>query len=110
MSEEQPRRTQARTAERERRRSRQDRQQSLARIAPFILVAILALAGLGLIVYGNTATSGGVGPRLQVDRDQIDLGNRKFDAPVRAAFNVKNAGDNPLTLGVPKLVTAVEGC
>ncbi|OGO37030.1 MAG: hypothetical protein A2Z03_11335 [Chloroflexi bacterium RBG_16_56_8] len=109
---EQTRKTQARMAERERRRQQQEQKEKLFKVIPFGIIAILVLVGVGLIVYGNMASpiAGGIGPRLEVDRDQIDLGTRKFDQPVRATFKVKNAGDNTLNLSVPKLVTAVEGC
>ena len=109
------RKTQARIAERERRRKQGEQRQKLFKIVPLVLIAILAVVGVGYTVYTRTAkphpaNPGVIGPRLEVDREQLDLGNRKLNEPVRAAFNIKNVGDDTLNLGVPKLVTALEGC
>jgi len=49
-------------------------------------------------------------PRLQVDREKIDLGNRIFNQSVRAMFNVKNVGDGTLKLDAPRVATVLEGC
>ena len=76
---------------------------------PFALVGVLVLVGTGLIVYAAQST-GGVGPRLQVDREQVDLGDQHFNTVVRASFKITNAGDRPLSVSAPKTATAVEGC
>jgi hypothetical protein len=110
------RKTQARLAHRERRRKQAEQKQKLLTIIPLTLVAILAVVGIGYAVYTSVvkspraANAGVVGPRLGVDREQLDLGDRQLNVPVRASFNVKNAGDDTLNLVVPQMVTAIEGC
>ncbi len=114
MAEASPRKTQARVAERERRRQQEERNKKL-KIAIPVVVGIIAVLALGYSLFtqakpARPANAGVVGPRLQVDQEKIDLGRRVFNQPVRGAFNLKNVGDDTLKLGVPKLVTALEGC
>ena len=107
---------QARVAERERRRKEREQRQKLFKIVPLVIVAIIAVIGVGFTVYTNVAkpprpaNAGVIGPRMEVDREQLDLGNRKLNEQVRAAFTIKNSGDDTLNLGVPQSVTALEGC
>ncbi len=116
MSETPMRKTEARLAYRERRRKREEQKGKLLKIVPLALVAILAVVGVGYAVYTSVAkppraaNAGVVGPRLEVDREQLDLGDRKLNVPVRALFNLKNVGDDSLNLVVPQTVTALEGC
>lgn len=116
MSEQPIRKTQARLAYRERRRQREEQKHKLLKIVPLALVAILAAVGIGYVIYTSAAklprpaNAGAVGPRLQVDQELLDLGNRKLNVPIRASFNVKNVGDDTLNLVVPQVVTALEGC
>lgn len=113
---EQMRRTQARTLERERRRKEQGRQDKLRTTIPLVVIAIAAVVGLSYFVYTRTvkpprpANAGIIGPKLEVDKEQLDLGNRPLNVAVRAQFTVKNTGDDTLKLDVPKMVTALEGC
>lgn len=110
------RRTQARIAERERRRKQQNRQDNMRRTIPLVVIAIAAVVGLSYFVSTSVvkpprpANAGIVGPKLEVDRTDLDLGNRKLNDPVRAQFTVKNSGDDTLNLAVPKYVNAIEGC
>lgn len=116
MAEQPIRRTQARVAERERRRRKEEQKGKLLKIVPLTLVAILAIVGVGYTVYTKTvkppraANAGVIGPRVQVDQEMLDLGNRPLNVPIRAQFNVKNSGDDTLNLVVPQVVTALEGC
>ncbi len=108
------RKTQARAAQREQQRKKQETRERLRGMLPFVLVGILALAGALLIAYGALAGSpdiqGKNGPRLAVDQDSIDIGDQHFDTTVRATVTLTNKGDGTLKLDVPKLATAVEGC
>ncbi len=108
------RKTQVRSAERERRRKEREARARLWRTIPLVLVALLALLGFGMIAYGALNPSpdiqGKQGPRVQVDQETVDLGDEHFGTTVRATFKVTNAGDGTLRLDVPKIATVVEGC
>lgn len=73
------------------------------------LSALLICGGLGYYAYVYLPF-GGNGPRLQVDPDQLDLGDQHLDYVARASFEVKNTGDRPLNLEIPKTATTLEGC
>jgi len=112
MSDQPMRKTQARTAERERQRAKQRQKENLMRLIP---IGALVLFVITAVVYvfstqSNANTTGVNGPRLQVDHEKLELGKQIFDRPIRAAFNVKNVGDGTLKLDVPKIVNALEGC
>ncbi len=111
---EQVRRTQARAAERERRRQQRETRARLWKIIPLVLVGLMALSGAGMIAYGALNPSpdiqGKQGPRVQVDQETVDLGDQHFGTTVRATFKVTNAGDGTLKLDVPRIATVAEGC
>ena len=114
MAENSTRKTQARIAERERRRQQEERIQTLKTVVP-VLAGIILLLAVGyslftVITKPATLNPGVVGPRLQVDRDKIDLGKQPLGKTVRAVFNLKNTGDGTLTLSVPRTVTLLQGC
>lgn len=78
----------------------------------------VTLGALGLLAVGAAAfwglsgtpdTSGGT-PRLVVDRTEIDLGYRRFDTPVRAAFTLTNTGTGMLRLREAPPVILRAGC
>jgi len=50
------------------------------------------------------------GPRLLVDRQEIDFGQVRFDKFVQARFRLKNVGDRALQIATGPRVEAVEGC
>jgi hypothetical protein len=107
------RKTESRVAERERRRKEREAKARLWKTLPLLAIAILALLGAGIIAYGTFAqpnVSGANGPRLQVDREQVDLGDQHFGTTVRATFKVTNTGDGMLNLNVAKIATVVQGC
>lgn len=111
MSNQPIRRTQARLAARERLRVQQQRNTRMKQLIPFALGGIVLLFVVFVALTTINQTTGGViGARIQIDRDEIDLGNQPFDRTVRAMFTVKNVGDGTLKLEAPRLVTALEGC
>ncbi len=58
----------------------------------------------------SPAQTGSNGPRLAVDRAEVDEGKVKLDTPIRTTFRLSNAGNQPLQiLGEPQ-VELVEGC
>jgi hypothetical protein len=74
------------------------------------------LVGLGTwFVYPNPSLLGAAvpyqgGPRLAVDREEIDFGTVRFGKMVQARFRLKNVGDQPLQIATAPRVEAVEGC
>jgi hypothetical protein len=55
------------------------------------------------------AASGGT-PRLSVDREVVDLGYLRFEAPARVVFLLSNTGDGPLKLADVPRVKVLKGC
>jgi hypothetical protein len=49
-------------------------------------------------------------PRLQVDREQVDLGDVRLGQTVEVAFEVANSGDQTLVFEEDPYVEVVEGC
>lgn len=50
------------------------------------------------------------GPRLVMDRQEIDFGQVRFNKFVEARFRLKNVGDRALQIATGPRVEAVEGC
>ena len=74
-------------------------------------IVVLFVVFVAFTMVNQATPVNGIGvPRLQVDREKIDLGNRIFNQPVRAMFNVKNVGDGTLKLDAPRVATVLEGC
>lgn len=116
MADHSVRKTQARVMEHERRRQYEERNKRLKIAIPILIVSMISALALGYSLFtqanspARPANARLGGPRLQVDRDQIDLGNQHLGATVRAIFNLKNAGDSALNLNVPRTVTLLQGC
>jgi hypothetical protein len=49
-------------------------------------------------------------PRLQVDQDQVDMGDIKLGQTVQTLFTLTNAGDQPLQITEPPYIEVLEGC
>jgi hypothetical protein len=102
------------------------RRQSVS-LGPLLIVLGGALAiGLAAILIASSgqppiATIGGQAtapaaievngaPSLQVDRDQVDLGNVRLGETVSVSFELANTGDQPLYFTGKPYVEVVEGC
>lgn len=116
MSDQTPiRKTQARVAERQRARTAEQRTSAMKKWIPVGVVLLIAafIIFVGLTMLKPTASpeiQGTIGPRFQVDQEKIDMGNRIFNQPVRAVFNVKNVGDGTLKIETPEIANVLEGC
>ncbi len=115
MSGKQIRRTQARVMERERRRAEQERKERLKWQIPLgvgVLLVVIAVAYLVFttVAKPKVANAGVIGPRFQVDTEKLDLGKQPLGKSVRAVFNVKNSGDDALTLNAAQTATVLKGC
>ncbi|HLC40951.1 MAG TPA: hypothetical protein VJO34_04915 [Methylomirabilota bacterium] len=76
------------------------------------------LGALGLVAIGIAAfwwfseaqnTAGGTA-RLVLDREVVDLGYLRFEAPARVVFLLTNTGDGPLKLADVPRVKVLKGC
>ncbi len=115
MSEKPMRRTQARMQERERRRAERERKERLKWQIPFGVAGLLVVLAIAIFVFNTVAkpkpaSAGGVGPRFQVDTEKLDLGKQPLGKTVKASFNVKNTGDDALTLNAAQTATVLKGC
>jgi len=94
-------------------RAHQQRNAQTKKLVPPAIGAIVVLfvVFVAFTMVNQATPVNGIGvPRLQVDREKIDLGNRIFNQSVRAMFNVKNVGDGTLKLDAPRVATVLEGC
>lgn len=85
-------------------------------------VLLAVVSAVALVVAGCGVTAGPApagpptvgpvpsGPHVAIDRTIIDLGRQPFDKNVTATFKVTNTGTQPLTLRVPPVVRAEQGC
>jgi hypothetical protein len=76
-------------------------------------IAMLAVAAVGIFIVLGTNQRGqqrGLGPRLALNTERIDLGKQPLDKTVRAEFAIKNTGDQLLTLDATEPIRALEGC
>ena len=116
MSANHTRKTQARVAERERRRTQQAQNERLKWQLPFAGAGVLILFAIAYFTFttfakpSQAATTGVNGPHLQVDTDKIDLGDQPLGKTVQADFKITNTGDGTLTLTPPQMATVLEGC
>lgn len=49
-------------------------------------------------------------PQLVVDRNEVDLGTLRYNAPTLAVFTLSNVGDRVLKIFDEPVVKAVKGC
>jgi hypothetical protein len=73
-----------------------------------IVLAALALQGNGDETGAAIEVTGS--PSIQVDKEQVDLGDVKLDQPVEVTFQVTNVGDQPLRFEEQPYIEVVEGC
>jgi hypothetical protein len=115
MSEKPIRRTQARVAERDRRRVQEERKERLKYLIPLAAGAILLALVVGYLVFPSLANpsqgaKGANGGHFQANTEKIDLGDQPLGQTVHASFDIQNTGDGTLTLTVPQIASVLEGC
>lgn len=80
-------------------------------VAVLALLAVL-LAACGAAPSVDPAPKVGSyqgGPRLALDNKSLDFGNVSYNQEVKATFNLKNVGDQPLRIEKVDVKT-LEGC
>ena len=50
------------------------------------------------------------GPSLKVDKELVDLGNKKLGSTTDASFKITNVGDQPLVFSKAPYIEVIEGC
>ena len=89
------------------------RRQSLV-AAGFLGVVVLVGLATWYFLQGQSPPSAAAsyqgGPRLAVDREEVDFGSVRFDKMVQARFRLKNVGDQPLQIATGSRVEVMEGC
>lgn len=59
---------------------------------------------------GSGTPPSGAGPRLQVDKDMVDIGTVPSDWPMYEQFTLRNVGTAPLVLDKTPVVRVEQGC
>ena len=84
-----------------------------------IVVGVLVLAGAAFAFWQSSNSSGPSAsftpeaqgaPRLQADKQKVDLGNVQLGQTVQVSFEITNTGDQPLRFAKDPFVEVVEGC
>ncbi len=105
-------RQKSKTEEARERRAHTRRQRLVA--AGFLGVVVLGGLATWYFLQGQSPLSAAAsyqgGPRLAVDREEIDFGPVRFEKQVQARFRVRNVGDQPLQIAANPPVEVVEGC
>ncbi len=115
MAERPIRKKQERILEQQRRRAAREQKERLKWQIPLGVVGLLAALVIAIFVFNTVAkpkpaSAGVLGPRLQVNTDKLDLGHQPLGKTVHASFDVKNIGDDALTLNAAQTATVLEGC
>ena len=83
-------------------------------IAGSVLLIIAAVAVAFAVQRGRTPGKAAAevkgGPRLQVDKETVDLGRVDFGRMMGARFQLTNVGDDTLRFSKQPYIEVVEGC
>jgi hypothetical protein len=76
---------------------------------------LMAIAGPVILLFAAWGTLGFprpvlVGPRIAVENPKRDLGDQVVGTTIKPTFTIKNVGDAPLTMTVPRWPDVIEGC
>jgi len=95
------------------------RQRHTRKISPPLLLSLVGgVVLIGVIVFAifsNTPTPKAAievsgAPRLKVDKEKVEFGDRKLGSDVEVTLEVTNIGDQPLRFAETPYVEVVEGC
>jgi len=93
----------------------------IARLGPLavIVAGVVVLAAAAFAFWQNSGSNAPSAsftpevkgaPRLQADKQKIDLGNLKLGQTVQVSFDITNTGDQPLRFSKDPFVEVVQGC
>jgi hypothetical protein len=82
----------------------------LSLIGGVVLVGVIAFAVFGNAPAPKAAIEVNGAPRLKVDKEKVDFGDRKLGTDVEITLAVINVGDQPLRFADKPYVEVVEGC
>lgn len=78
------------------------------------LITLALISVVAFMVSGSAQPKAEVtvkgAPSLNVDRNQVDLGDVKLGQTVAVSFVIANVGDKPLRFSEPPYIEVVEGC
>jgi hypothetical protein len=89
---------------------------------PILPIVMLGVGGLVLILAAvfafkqsskpkpKVAIEVNGSPSLVVDKETVDLGNKKLDQQVKVSFKLTNVGDQPLRFTSAPTIEVKEGC
>ncbi|MBI5054021.1 MAG: hypothetical protein HZB52_12275 [Chloroflexi bacterium] len=95
------------------------RQRHTQKISPPLLLSLVGgVIVIGVIlfaIFGNApapqaAIEVNGAPRLKVDKEKVELGDRTLGSEVEVSLEVTNVGDQPLRFAETPYVEVVEGC
>jgi len=75
-----------------------------------VLVGVILYAFFGNAPAPKAAIEVNGAPRLKVDKEKVELGDRKLGTEVDVSVQVTNIGDQPLRFADKPYVEVVEGC
>ena len=82
----------------------------LSLLGGVIVIGVILFAIFGNAPAPKAAIEVNGAPRLKVDKEKVELGDRKLGTDVEVSLEVTNVGDQPLRCAETPYVEVVEGC
>ncbi|MEK7439490.1 MAG: hypothetical protein AABZ78_01715 [Chloroflexota bacterium] len=82
----------------------------LSLVGGVVLIGVIVFAIFGNAPAPKAAIEVNGAPRLKVDKEKVELGDRKLGTEVDVSLQVTNIGDQPLRFAEKPYVEVVEGC
>ncbi len=82
----------------------------LSLVGGVVLIGVIVFAIFGNAPAPKAAIEVNGAPRLKVDKEKVELGDRKLGTDVDISLQVTNIGDQPLRFADKPYVEVVEGC
>ena len=82
----------------------------LSLVGGVVLIGVIVFAIFGNAPAPKAAIEVNGASRLKVDKEKVELGDRKLGTEVDVSLQVTNIGDQPLRFADKPYVEVVEGC